>query len=72
MTTQQHITKANIGDTVIFEDKSMNEVKGEVIVVRENSVIVDIKNSPNFHLLEVEDHLTVVNHKHYTIVVESN
>jgi uncharacterized protein YkvS len=53
--------KANIGDMIQIKRGDRKGKKGKVISLRENSVIVEIGESPNTG----EPIKTVVNHKNY-------
>ena len=57
---------AEVGNIIEFKDG----IKGVVEKVNENSVIVDITNTDNFHDLEM-DEKTVVNHKRYKILANN-
>lgn len=58
---------ANIGDVIEFKDG----LQGIVEKVNENSVIVDVTYMNNYRELDLEQK-TVVNHKNYQIIKESN
>lgn len=58
---QRQIKKADVGDTIEFKQGRRKGRKAKVIVVRENSVIVEIGKNPNTG----EPIRTVVNHKNY-------
>ncbi|MDP4086886.1 MAG: DUF2187 family protein [Bacillota bacterium] len=51
------------GDKVLFKRKDFTII-GEVLRVKEESVIVQISNS-DAELIDVQTPLTVVSHKHY-------
>ena len=57
---------AEVGNIIEFKDG----LKGVVEKVNENSVIVDITITDNFHDLEMEEK-TVVNHKRYKILANN-
>ncbi|MBD8031570.1 MULTISPECIES: YkvS family protein [Solibacillus] len=57
---------AEVGNIIEFKDG----IKGVVEKVNENSVIVDITITDNFHDLEMEEK-TVVNHKRYKILANN-
>ncbi|RFU69472.1 DUF2187 domain-containing protein [Peribacillus saganii] len=59
------MTMANIGDEIVFK----NTVKGIVEKVNENSVIVVITSNPED--VEFLSDRTVVNHKNYKVVKQS-
>lgn len=61
---EKKVKKAEIGDTVEIKKGEEQGRKGKVIVVRDNSVIVEI----GINLKTDEPIKTVVNHKHYKIV----
>jgi uncharacterized protein YkvS len=52
------------GDTIQIKKGAQNGKKGKVVVLRENSVIVEVGINPNTG----EPIKTVVNHKNYKIV----
>ena len=60
----QSIVKANVGDTIIIQTGDEKGKEGEVVVKRENSVVVVIGRNQK----RDEPIKTVVNHKHYQIV----
>jgi uncharacterized protein YkvS len=53
--------KANIGDTIHIKKGKQKGKKGKVVVMRENSVIVELGINPNTG----EPIKTVVNHNNY-------
>jgi uncharacterized protein YkvS len=53
--------KANIGDTIHIKKGKQKGKKGKVVVLRENSVIVELGVNPNTG----EPIKTVVNHNNY-------
>lgn len=55
------VKAANVGDTIQFKQGERKGEKAKVIVVRENSVIVEVGKNPNTG----EPIRTVVNHKNY-------
>lgn len=58
---QKKVKAANVGDTIQFKQGERKGQKAKVIVVRENSVIVEVGKNPNTG----EPIRTVVNHKNY-------
>ena len=58
---EKKIKAANVGDTIQLKQGERKGEKGTVIVVRENSVIVEVGKNPNTG----EPIRTVVNHKNY-------
>lgn len=58
------VSKADIGDTVEILAGEEKGKKGKVVVLRENSVIVEI----GMNVKKDEPIKTVVNHKHYKVV----
>lgn len=69
-TEEPKVKIAELGDVVKFERKEM-ELQGVVVKATENAVIVDLKIMPNHEFTEIENYITVVNHKKYTIVAKS-
>lgn len=61
---KQDVIKANIGDTIQISKGEEKGKKGKVIVLRDNSVIVEIGRNPK----KDEPIKTVVNHKNYKII----
>lgn len=59
--------KAEVGNVIEFRDG----LQGVVEKVNENSVIVDLTYMGNYRDLEL-DQRTVVNHKNYKIIRDSN
>ena len=59
-----NIIKANVGDVVQIKKGDEKGKKGKVVVLRENSVIVEIGISPTTG----EPLKTVLNHKNYKLV----
>lgn len=68
-TEEPKVKIAELGDVVKFERKEM-DLQGVVVKATENSVIVDLKVMPNYQSTEIENYITVVNHKKYTIVAK--
>ncbi|MDA1674718.1 MULTISPECIES: DUF2187 family protein [Bacillus cereus group] len=68
-TEEPKVKIAELGDVVKFERKEM-ELQGVVVKATENSVIVDLKIMPNHESIEIDNYITVVNHKRYTIVAK--
>lgn len=66
-TEEPKVKIAELGDVVKFERKEM-DLQGVVVKATENAVIVDLKIMPNYESTEIENYITVVNHKKYTIV----
>ena len=62
--TEKEVTKANIGDTIQIKNGEEKGKKGKVVVIRDNSVIVEIGKNPK----KDEPIKTVVNHKNYKIL----
>lgn len=58
---QKKVKAANVGEVIQFKHGERKGEKGKVIVVRENSVIVEVGKNPNTG----EPIRTVVNHKNY-------
>ncbi|AST91818.1 DUF2187 family protein [Sutcliffiella cohnii] len=64
METENKLTNvANIGDTISVKGGHRKGIKGQVIAVRDSSVIVDIGKNPNTG----EPIRTVINHKNYKV-----
>lgn len=63
-TEKAKVRKADIGDTIEILTGEEQGKKGKVIVLRENSVIVEI----GINVKKDEPIKTVVNHKHYKVV----
>ncbi|WP_077212963.1 DUF2187 family protein [Bacillus dakarensis] len=61
---KQTVKKANIGDTIQISKGEEKGKKGTVVVIRDNSVIVEIGRNPK----KDEPLKTVVNHKNYKII----
>ncbi len=57
---------AEIGDVVEFKKENISAV-GKVVVINENSVIVEVDERA-IDKLDLPNNLTVVNHKKYSIV----
>lgn len=69
-TEEPKVKIAELGDVVKFERKEM-DLQGVVVKATENAVIVDLKIMPNHESTEIENYITVVNHKKYKIVANS-
>lgn len=55
-----------IGTLIVFHRKN-KEIEGVVDMIRENSVIVKVDSDVQKYL-EIENELTVVNHKNYRVL----
>ncbi|MDX8360332.1 MULTISPECIES: YkvS family protein [Bacillaceae] len=60
--------KAEVGNIIEFR----GGLQGIVEKVNENSVIVDLTYMDNFNELELEHRRTVINHKNYKVIAETN
>ncbi|MBT2687746.1 DUF2187 family protein [Bacillus sp. ISL-47] len=59
-----NVKKADIGDTISITSGAEKGKKGKVVVVRDNSVIVDLGMNPK----KDEPIKTVISHKRYKVV----
>lgn len=62
--------KAKVGDIVEFFDRKQDNLllHGNVILVLDNSVIVDLTIMENFNSLNLEYEKTVVSHRRYKVM----
>lgn len=58
------VNKANVGGTIEIKRGIKKRKKGKVVIVRKNSVIVEIGTNPNTE----EPIKKVVNHKNYKVI----
>ncbi|GLB59609.1 YkvS family protein [Cytobacillus sp. NCCP-133] len=62
--TVNNLKKADVGDTISITSGAEKGKKGRVVVVRDNSVIVDLGINPK----KDEPIKTVISHKRYKVV----
>ncbi|QGQ45384.1 DUF2187 family protein [Metabacillus sediminilitoris] len=58
------VVKAEVGNTILIKSGTEKGTKAKVVVVRDNSVIVDYGKNPKTG----EPYKTIVNHKNYKLV----